>query len=158
MREMLNGKAENFLGGIASASTAIAKSGIVASGGGFAGGAAIALVLAATIIPLTRELIYLFYSTKSKISDFLAQQAKFVEISIDNEDLESNLSIDKKNKIAENKKNRVKTLRNLSDKLAVSYAIADRDSTKELAGDNKTWTLDEVKKDITDNPSGIQLI
>lgn len=181
MNDLLNSNSENFLGtkflgDIATASTAIAKGGFLAGGssaaaagataakggalaavGGYAGAAAIALVLAATIIPLTRELIYLFYSGKSKMSDFLAQQAKYVEISIDDENLQSNMSIDKKNKIVENKKKRVKELMNLSDKLAVSYSIADRNSGNDLKTDNKAWTLGDVKKDMVGDTQDIQL-
>ena len=163
MNDLLNSNSENFLGGlnflydVSTASTAIAKGGFLASAGSVAGGAAIALVLAATIIPLIRELIYLFYSGKSKMSDFLAQQAKYVEISIDDENLQSNMSIDKKNKIVENKKKRVKELMNLSDKLAVSYSIADRNSGNELKADNKAWTLGDVKKDMVGDTQGIQL-
>lgn len=162
MNDLINSNSENFLGtkflgDVATASTAIAKGGFLASAGGFASGTAIALVLAATIIPLIRELIYLFYSGKSKMSDFLAQQAKYVEISIDDENLQSNMSIDKKNKIVENKKKRVKELMNLSDKLAVSYSIADRNSGNELKTDNKAWTLGDVKKDMVGDTQDIQL-
>lgn len=162
MNDLINSNSENFLGtkflgDVATASTAIAKGGFLASAGGFASGTAIALVLAATIIPLIRELIYLFYSGKSKMSDFLAQQAKYVEISIDDENLQSNMSIDKKNKIVENKKKRVKELMNLSDKLAVSYSIADRNSGNDLKTDNKAWTLGDVKKDMAGDTQDIQL-
>lgn len=162
MNDLINSNSENFLGtkflgDVATASTAIAKGGFLASAGSLASGTAIALVLAATIIPLTRELIYLFYSGKSKMSDFLAQQAKYVEISIDDENLQSNMSIDKKNKIVENKKKRVKELMNLSDKLAVSYSIADRNSGNELKTDNKAWTLGDVKKDMVGDTQDIQL-
>ena len=126
------------------------------------GGAAVmglVLAIAVSIIPIIRECIYLFYSMRIRVSDYLNQQAKFLEIEAMTIE-QSSLSADRKQKIVMNQRNRISELRKLSDKLSVEYAIADKKSTEEISKENKGWTLNAVRSEANSSSqgSGFQLI
>lgn len=113
-------------------------------------GAVITVALA--IIPITRELVYRFYNTRSNISDCLAQQAYFLEMNKTVIEANSDFSQKKKTAILM-KQEKIKNLcMRISDKLRVNH-IKSKDSGKaELQSDNKLLTLDSIKKEISDSP------
>ena len=126
------------------------------------GGAAVmglVLAIAVSIIPVIRECIYLFYSMRIRVSDYLNQQAKFLEIEAMTVE-QSSLSADRKQKVIMSQRNRISELRKLSDKLSVEYAIADKKSTEEISKENKGWTLNAVRSEVnsSNQGSGFQLI
>ena len=126
------------------------------------GGAAVmglVLAIAVSIIPVIRECIYLFYSMRIRVSDYLNQQAKFLEIEAMTVE-QSSLSADRKQKVVMSQRNRISELRKLSDKLSVEYAIADKKSTEEISKENKGWTLIAVRSEANSSSqgSGFQLI
>lgn len=126
------------------------------------GGAAVmglVLAIAVSIIPIIRECIYLFYSMRIRVSDYLNQQAKFLEIEAMTVE-QSSLSADRKQKVIMSQRNRISELRKLSDKLSVEYAIADKKSTEEISKENKGWTLNAVRSEANSSSqgSGFQLI
>lgn len=115
---------------------------------GFAAIAAFALM----IIPITRECVYFYYSTKSKISECLAQQAYFLEMN--KAVIEANSDFNKKKKqeiIIKQERIKNACLR-LSEKLRVTHAKAIDNTKATLQSDNKLLTIDNIKKEVSDSP------
>lgn len=104
------------------------------------------------IVPLTRELIYHFYKLRNCVADSLELQSKF--LIMNRHCVESNYTLNatKKKKIIEKQEALSKVLENLSSKIRVNTVKASRDSSKEITKDNKSFTIDEIKKDISNSP------
>ena len=137
----------NFIG---TATTIGALAGAVLSDQAL-GIAAVAAV-AIAIIPITRELIFQFYSAKAKLSDALAQQAYFLEMNKAAVEANVTLKPDKKIKVLQ-KQEKVRNLfLKLSSKLRVQNIAATRKAKSELDKENKTLNMNKIKQDIEDSP------
>jgi hypothetical protein len=110
------------------------------------------IAVALAIVPITRELVYRFYTTKSNLSDCLAQQAYFLEMNRTVVEANSDFTQKKKDAILL-KQEKIKNLcLKLSDKLRVTH-IKEVDSGRaQLQNDNKLLTLDGIKKEISNSP------
>lgn len=97
------------------------------------------------IVPLIRELIFAFYYSRMKVSDYLEQQALFLEINSQNVQASSTLSTKRKTEVLKKQSSYVTKLRSMSDKIKVQQKLADTEATKKIASENKSWTIDEVK-------------
>jgi hypothetical protein len=115
-------------------------------------GFSVVVAVALAIVPITRELIYQFYTLKSNLSDCLAQQAYFLEMNKTVVEANSDFSQKKKDSILI-KQEKIKNIcLKLSDKLRVSH-IKSIDSGKAmLQNDNKLLTLDGIKKEVSNSP------
>lgn len=109
------------------------------------------LLIAFSIIPITRKLIYYFKEMRRKISESLAMQAYFLELN--KQCVEYNQTIDpkKKQKILKKQEKVRNMLLSLSDKFKVSDAQAKQASQRELDKDNKTMTIDGIRDEINDS-------
>ena len=119
-------------------------------------GLAAIVAVALSIIPLTRELVYRYYNTKSNLSDCLAQQAYFLEMNKTVVEANSDFSQKKKDAILI-KQEKIKNLcMRLSEKLRVTHIKSIDNGKATLKADNKLLTIDNIKKEISDSP--IQLL
>jgi len=110
------------------------------------------VMVALSIVPITRELLYRFYNVRSNISQSLAQQAYFLEIN--KAAIEANNDFDKRKK-AEIliKQEKAKNLcLKISDKLRVEHIKSMNSSKAVLRNDNKLLTLDNIKKEVDNAP------
>ena len=114
------------------------------------GAAAIAIV-AFTIIPLTRKLIYCFKELRRKLSNTLAEQAYFLELN--KNCLEYNTTMDekKKQKILKRQEKLRNVLLSLSDKIKIDDVKAQQQSSREMQRDNKEMTIDGIRDEISDS-------
>lgn len=115
-------------------------------------GLGVVIAVALAIVPVTRELVYQYYETKSNISDCLAQQAYFLEMNKTVIESNSDFSQKKKDAILI-KQEKIKNLcLRLSDKLRVSHIKSIDSAKNSLKNDNKLLTLDNIKKEVNDSP------
>lgn len=115
-------------------------------------GLGVVIAVALAIVPVTRELVYQYYETKSNISDCLAQQAYFLEMNKTVIESNSDFSQKKKDAILI-KQEKIKNLcLRLSDKLRVSHIKSIDSAKNSLKTDNKLLTLDNIKKEVNDSP------
>lgn len=128
-----NGK-DNFIGGVEAV------------------GLATIIAVALAIVPITRELVYRYYNTRSTISDCLAQQAYFLEMNKAVVEANSDFTQKKKDAILI-KQEKIKNLcMRLSEKLRVTH-IKSVDSGKAmLQNDNKLLTIDNIRNEISNSP------
>ncbi len=119
-------------------------------------GIATVSAIAFSIVPVCRELIYQYYSLSSRVSDYLEQQAAFLEMNRSR--LEANAVIDpeKKGKIIEKQTKIANQFRKLSDKLKVSNARSSHTRESMIKKDNKLMRIDRLRDEIESSP--IELI
>lgn len=121
-------------------------------GSSFAIGMAAITITAASVVPLTRELVYLFYNTKRKISDDLAYQAHLLEMNKAVVEASSALTTEKKKKVLEKQEKIKKKFIVWSEKLRVSDVKGRETTKRELNAENRTLTVDSIRKEV-DNSS-----
>lgn len=103
-----------------------------------------------SIVPITRELIYFFYRSRVKLSDYLETQATFLEMNKLATEA-SNASPQKRDKVIKKQEKTIQKLRKLADKIAIND-VDTRDVVKKQQKDeNALWSLDNIEKQITKN-------
>lgn len=115
-------------------------------------GVATVAAVAASIVPITRELIFQLYKFRGKLSDHLETQAHFLEMN--KACIESNdaFTEEKKHKILSKQSLIAKKLMKLSDAIRVKSAKSILDSKKELEKDNKMLTIDNLRDEVSNSP------
>jgi hypothetical protein len=103
-----------------------------------------------SIVPITRELIYFYYRTRVQLSDYLDMQADFLEL--------NKLGVQASNKSAQQKKDILKKqekiilqCRRRSDKLKINDEDIGALAKKQVANDNKGFSLQNIEKQIFSN-------
>lgn len=120
--------------------------------GEFIAGSAFIAAVAFAIVPVTRELIYRFYSLRANLSDALNMQANFLEMNKTCVEYNDNFTADKREKILKRQENLKEKLRKAADKIKVSEVKAQRESTRELKADNKKLSVDSIRDDVSNSP------
>lgn len=118
--------------------------------GGFVIGAVGVVAAIGAVVIILRELIFYFYYNRMVVSDYLKQQAVFLEIHKNHTDLK-NVSADKRAAITKKQVKLISNLNKLSDKVKVSSTTSKSKAINDLSNTNKQWKLDDVKSDATDN-------
>lgn len=106
------------------------------------------MLVAISIVPITRTLIYQFYNLRRKLSDSLNMQAMFLELHKTCVEANTDFTKEKKEKILRKQDALRKTMLKLADKIKVTDVKASRQTASDLNKDNKLMTFDNVKKDI----------
>lgn len=109
-------------------------------------------IIAAAIVPVSRELVYRFYNAKRKISESLAEQAYFLEMNKTCVEANDAFTVDKKRKILERQERIKKKLIILSEKLRTDDIKADEVARRQLDAENKTLTVKNIRKELDDSP------
>jgi hypothetical protein len=108
--------------------------------------------VAASILPMTRELIYQFYNLKRKLSDCLAEQAYFLEMNKAVVEANTEFTVDKKKKILAKQEAIKKKLIVLSEALRVDRVKADEATKRQLNAENRNISVRNIRKEIDDSP------
>ena len=116
------------------------------------GGMAIIGILL-NIIPIMRELIFFFYYSRVRVSDYFDIQSDLLQMNAYN--LESNESIDKQKRVVIVKKQFkiVDLFRKISRTISISNKECEVKSSKELSEDNRKYKSDEMYDSIPDSAS-----
>jgi hypothetical protein len=110
------------------------------------------------LVPLVRELIFGFYYSRMRISDYLSQQAMLLEINKQNIQA-STLPAKQKNEVLKKQAVQIEKLRNISEKIKVDRTMSDNKATIEMNKENKTWTINDVQSQSASTDSnGFQLL
>lgn len=121
------------------------------------GGTVIALIATVNIM---RELVYIFYSGRSNMSDHIKIQADLLELNkLNIEANAANLPANKKAEIVRKQEKIINRLRTTSDKLKVEITLAEKDAMKSIKQDNSKWTLSDVKSaSVSVDKGGVTLL
>lgn len=109
-------------------------------------------IVAAAIVPITRELVYRFYNMKRKLSDTLAQQAYFLEMNKSIVESNMDFTVEKRKRILEKQEKIKKKLMILSEKLRVDDVKSDESAKRQLNAENRNLTVQNIRKEIEDSP------
>lgn len=96
-------------------------------GGTILAAAAVVLGIILIVIPIIRELIYQFYYSRIKISEYLQQQSYFLEINATTVEYNSSMDKQKRKEIAKKQREIANKLTELSNKIDVSIAKGTKD-------------------------------
>jgi hypothetical protein len=115
--------------------------------------AGIVVTALVSIVPITRELIYFYYRSRVRIADYLDMQADFLEL--------NRLGVEASNKSAQQKKEIIKKqekiilrYRRRADKLKINDEDIGVLAKKQVADDNKGFSLQNIEKQIFSNKMG----
>lgn len=126
---LLNKGNDNFLG--ATAAMGIAKTAMTV------------IAIGASIVPLAREMIYYFYESRMKISEYLQQQKEFIEMNKFRLEA-SSMEAQKRNELLGKQKSVMDKLDKISDKIRVNNQLSNKNAINEIKKDNKEWNLNSV--------------
>jgi hypothetical protein len=105
------------------------------------------------IVPLIRELVFIFYYSRMRASDYLEQQAALLEINKQNI-ASTNLPPKEKNQILKKQTATIAKLHNLSEKIKVNRIMAEKQANTNLQSENKNWSLDDVRAQAASTDDG----
>lgn len=112
---------------------------------------------ALAIVPLLRELIFYFYYTRMKASEYLELQAMMLEL---NKTYVESLDMNpkKKKEILKKQEQTMNKMLKLSEKIKVSQKIATTKSMEDAKKEEKNWSLDNLKKEVVRTDSTFTLL
>ena len=143
-KKTIESSKKNFIGGI----------------GFYTGGAAVAAVVGVAgllfcIIPIIRELIFLFFYYRVKISDFFEVQADLLQVNSYNvQNNRLDLTKDERKKISNKQMKVAEDFRKVARKIAVDGAQAEKSASKDIKSEsNKKYKADEIMDELPDSAS-----
>lgn len=112
------------------------------------------------LLVLIRRMIFHFYYSRMKLSNFMEIQAHFLELNKNNLEANANrMSPDKKQAVMKKQADLIAKLHNWSDKLRVDSSITNKKADDEIKKENKSWDLSSVKADaVSTDDTGFLLI
>lgn len=112
----------------------------------------------AVIIPAIRELIFLFYYSRMRVSEYLEQQAMFVKAHKVNVEMNSSIPAKKKQEILKKQEKTITELHRISEKIKVDYSVASNKANSEISANNKRFTLGDAQTTAASIDSGFNLL
>lgn len=117
-----------------------------------AGGAAVITIIF-NIIPIIRELIFLFFYSRTRVSDYFEVQANLLQMNAQN--IEANSSKDKKEKdtIAKKQNSIATFFKKIANAIAIKGKESEVKATKDIVNSNKKYTTSEIMDEMPDSAS-----
>lgn len=104
------------------------------------------------IIPIIRELIFLFYYNRVRLSEFFDTQADMLQINAYNvENNRIDLSKEDKKSISNKQIKIAERFRKFANKIGIDLKESESKATKEMTKENKKYKVDEVIDEIPDS-------
>lgn len=121
--------------------------------GFFAGGLAIVAIIL-NIVPIMRELIFFFYYSRTRVSDYFEMQADLLQMNAHNLEMaDTTHTSQEKERIVKRQLKVVELFRKVAEFFRVASKKAEVDATKEIANSNKKYKTSELMDDIPDSAS-----
>lgn len=107
------------------------------------GGAAVVLTILVSIIPILREMVFFFYYSRMRVSEFFDVQADLLQMNAHNLEInDANTTEDKKERILSKQLKIVELFRKISNKISYTNKKAEVDTEKEIDSDSKKLKID----------------
>lgn len=103
-----------------------------------------------SLVPIIRELIYFYYNSRVKLSDYLAMEADFLEMN-SMAVKSSGKSPAERKEIAKKQEKLVKDMRRMSDKVMIDHVDTEDVIKKQVKDDSSLFSLNNIDKQITKN-------
>lgn len=115
------------------------------------GVAAVSLV-ALSVVPITRELIYQLYHLRGKLAHSFELQASFLEMNKACVESNEAFTADKRKKIIEKQNKMRMKLIKLADMLRIKEVKSKVNSKRDLENNNKLLTVSHIQDDVSNSP------
>lgn len=106
-----------------------------------------------SIIPILHELVFLFYYTKMRVSEFFDIQADLLQMNAYNVQNDNTMDNNKKEKIVSSQLKIVDFFRKMANKISINNRKAEVETTKEIEATNKKMKINDVTKELPDSVS-----
>ena len=118
------------------------------------GGIALAGLLL-NIIPIMRELIFFFYNTRTRMSDYFDVQSDLLKMNAYNLECNETIAQEKRQKIVAKQYKISDRFKKIANFLAIKNKDAENKATKEILGDNKKYKTDELMEELPDSAASV---
>lgn len=116
-------------------------------------GTAAIMGILVNIIPIIRELIFFFYNSRVKISDYLEVQANLLQMSAYNVENNQSLKKEDRKKISKKQFKIADLFRKIANKLAIDTKKSEITTQKDIASSNKQYKASELVDSMPDSAS-----
>ena len=120
---------------------------------GIVAGAALAIGLILNIIPIMRELIFLFYYTRTSISNYFDMQATLLQMNAYNVEAQNTRDEEEKKRIIKKQLKVAETFKKISNTIMVDAKKSETVATKDLVETNKKMKVSDVVDELPDSAS-----
>lgn len=108
------------------------------------------------IVPIIRELIFLFFYTTVRISDFFEIQADMLQMNSYNvQHNRPDLSKEEKEKISTKQMKIADKMRDISKKISIDVKTSENNTIKEMTKQNRKYKVDDVMEELPDSASSV---
>lgn len=101
------------------------------------------LAILGCILPFIRGLVYFFFHTSQKVSDYFAIQAEFIEMNAFRVQNNSNLEPDRRKQVYDRQMKIARAFKNVSNAFAIKFSKAKKNSANDIAADKKKYKVEE---------------
>lgn len=105
--------------------------------------AGLIIIIIFNIIPMIRELIYFFYYSRVRLSDYFDIQADLLQMNIYNLERNSDMDPDTRKTIIEKQSKIVNIFRNISNKINISNKQSENKTKSDISKDNLKFNVDK---------------
>lgn len=117
-----------------------------------AAGALIGIVVIMNIIPILRELVYMSYYTRTKISDFFDIQADLLQINAYNVEANTGIDAEQRKEIAKRQKEIADKYRKIANAIQIDSKQSEVKASREIQANSRKYKADDIiNKDIEDD-------
>lgn len=116
-------------------------------------GVTVALVL--NIIPILRELVFLIYYSRMRVSDFFDIQADLLQMNAHNLEINSAVNNEEAEKIASKQLKIVGWFRKAANKISFTTKKAEVEANKDIVNSSKKMKLNDLKSDVPESVSAL---
>ncbi len=113
------------------------------------------LLILSCIIPILRELVYLFFYTRMRVSDFFDIQADLLQMNAFNVKDNDKIDTDDKDRIVSKQLKIVELFRKISNKISFTSKKAELDTEREITANSKKMKLNDISDELPDSVSSL---
>ena len=124
--------------------TAISAIGTFIAGHPVALSITIVAIILTVLIPLLREMVFLFFYTKMRVSEFFEIQADLLQMNAYNVENNESMDDNKKKKVVSRQLKIVEWLRKMSNKFAINNRKAEVDAEREIKDSDRKINIDDI--------------
>jgi len=103
------------------------------------------------ILPIMRELIFFFYYSRVRVSDYFDIQADLLQMNAHALSYNTEKNQDEKKRIVAKQMKIVEMFRKIANKLAINHKQSEMNTTKEIVNNTKKYRSDEVLDSVPDS-------
>lgn len=107
------------------------------------------------IIPILREMVFFFYYTRMRVSDFFDIQADLLQMNAYNVENDPNKDEKQKERIVSKQLKIVELFRKIANKISFTGRKAEVEATKEITNTSKKMKLNDISDELPDSVSAL---